>query len=130
MSRQLRVQNIADGIPSSIRSPFVVLIDADDSEWRDKLFLRKMVVSLLAKGCRYFVCSGHQSEDIHDQIDDIIVEFAYEGIVTTFHGDDSKNEVAEFLLFCTVGEMNDILVLVRNADDWSTAIGSASNELA
>ncbi len=79
-----------------IEAPFAVLSEADEKGWRNDSFLNLRVGALLAAGCRYFVCFGSRSEEIHDRIDDVIVEHDYGGVTTTFHGDESAQDVADF----------------------------------
>ncbi len=74
--------------------------------------------ALLAAGCRYFVCFGEQSETVHDRIDDIIVEHGYDGVTTTFHCDESEQDVADFFMTIAFSAMNGALVLSCNQEKW------------
>jgi hypothetical protein len=109
--------------------PFGVLLDADDAEWAEDEHLRKSAVALLEAGCRYFVCFGERSEEVHDRIDDCIVEKTvlggqadYEGVITTYHTDESVADVAEFFLTCALPQMRGALVIARDGQKWSAAL--------
>ena len=112
-----------------VKPPFGALLDADDEVWADDSHLRKASNSLFEAGCRWIVCFGERSEDVHDRIDDFIVEQSvfvgcadYEGIVTTFHNDESVAEVAEFFVTCALREMRGALILVQDKEEWAAAL--------
>lgn len=118
-----------------VDAPFGVLLDADDAQWADDDELRKSAVALLEAGCRYFVCFGERSEDVHDCIDDCIVEKTvlgghgdYEGVITTYHDDESVDAVAEFFVNCALSKMRGALALVRDRNRWSAALKRVIND--
>lgn len=113
--------------------PFAVLLDADDDEWVDEGRIREAALSLLDAGCRYFVCYGERSEEVHDLFDDCIVDKTvlggqadYEGVITTYHTGESVADVAEFFLNCALPEMRGALVIARDGQKWSEALGKAT----
>jgi hypothetical protein len=119
----------------SVERPFAVLLDADDDEWGAAEQLRSVAMSLLEAGCRYFVCFGERSEEVHDRIDDCVVEKSvllgqgdYEGIITTYHADESVADVAEFFVNCALPDMRGALALIRDKQKWAAALGSVIND--
>ena len=102
-----------------VGAPFAVLLDADDLLWRDGGFMDNTVRCLLAAGCRYFVCAGSRGEELHDRIDDLIVEDEYTGITTTFHDGESRPDVIEFFLLCALPGMTGGLVFVQDTLGWA-----------
>jgi len=65
---------------------------------------------LLDGGCRYVVCGGKDCEAWHDAVDDEIVRrhggdshdaLAAAHVMTTWHADESPDEVAWFFVRCT-----------------------------
>ncbi|MGZ8316268.1 MAG: DUF7684 family protein [Telluria sp.] len=59
-----------------------------------------LVEQLLERGCTYFVCAGTYSEELHDRLDDIISSTKQKSeICTTFHNDDSLDDVVNFFVF-------------------------------
>lgn len=106
-------------LPERILEPFAVLLDADDMEWRDPLWIQKSVLNLLNKGCRYFVCFGRKSESVHDSIDDVIIDHDVSNVLTTFHSDESRSETADFFKNVVMDEMAQGVILVRNQMEWA-----------
>ncbi len=101
-----------------IEAPFAVLLEADEPCWLDNSYLRLRTDALLAAGCRYFVCYGGRSEEIHDCIDDVIVEKDLCGLPTTFHRDESIQDVAYFFTNIALSGMTGALVLTRDPSEW------------
>ena len=102
----------------SLDIPFVVFLNADDLGWSDNGFRSRWVNALLKSGCRYFVCFGKKSEELHDGIDDAIVDGEHQYIMTTFHDDESSQEVIEFFRMIASSEMTGALVLVQDLRLW------------
>ena len=116
-----------------VEHPFGALLDADDDKWTNEASLRKASIMLLEAGCRWIVCFGERSEDVHDRIDDYIVEQSvsagrtnYEDVVTTFHTDESVDDVAEFFVTCVLQEMRGALILVQDEEKWAAALSRVS----
>jgi len=105
-------------IDQKIIAPFAVLLDARDSEWRDINWLEEQTLDLIGKGCKYFVCFGQASENLHDSIDDVIINHDVSGVTTTFHNDESKGETFDFFKKVAMNEMNHGLIIVKNQKDW------------
>lgn len=104
---------------SALKRPFAVLLDARDPEWADSLFLSRKAAELLDAGCRYYVCFGPDSELVHDQIDDVIVNHVCEvNVLTTFHDDETVEDVANFFMVVAMNGMAQGLVLVHDSVDW------------
>jgi hypothetical protein len=66
-------------------------------------------------------------------LDDCIVEMSvlggqadYEGVITTYHADESVADVVEFFLTCALLEMRGALVVARDGQKWSEALRKAS----
>ena len=104
-----------------ISSPFLALLDVDNVEWENEQFLCQKSRSLLGLGCRYFVCVGKKAEEIHDRIDDLIVEGKYLDTITTYHYDESDRDIAEFIKYAAMLEMKGLLVLTHDAERWTIA---------
>jgi len=121
MPAKIWVRSVADDV-LDIDAPFSVLLDADEENWDDACLVRRLGKSLLADGCRYFVCFGQRSEVVHDLLDDVIVTEGYQGVTTTFHDDEDKEEVLDFLMDCAARGMKGALVFVRNTIAWETSL--------
>ena len=111
-----------------INAPFGVLLDAGDQAWRDDSFVRERARVLFEAGCRYFVCSGEGSEDLHDCIDDVIVEYDYRDVMTTFH-DEPEEKVAEFFLRFGLAGTGSGLVLVDDLLKWESHLSSQKDRV-
>jgi hypothetical protein len=108
---------------SVIKGPFAVLLNADDPEWVDGSFLRRKTIELLNAGCRYCVCFGRNSEAVHDQIDDVIVNRNSEmNVLTTFHDDETAEDVVNFFTVVAMNGMAQGLLLVRDGNPWLTLL--------
>ena len=112
-----------------VEHPFGALLDADDDKWANEADLRRAAGMLIEAGCRWIVCFGARSEDVHDRIDDYIVEQSvftgrtdYKGVVTTFHADESADDVAEFFVTCALQDMRGALILVQDKEKWAAAL--------
>ena len=63
-------------------------------------------LTLVRSGCRYAVCIGHDCSTWDDSVDDANIEVDpgltdARFVMTTWHEDDSVNEIAHFFLNCT-----------------------------
>lgn len=119
MVTSVKFSEPAAPLVEGVEQPFALLLDADDQDWRDEEFLRRSSLALLEAGCRWFVCFGQRSETLHDRIDDTIVEKDYQSVVTTYHLDESEEEVAQFFKEVALMEMKGGLVLVRDKSRWA-----------
>lgn len=106
-------------LASAVERPFGVFLDAGDEDWGDDDFLRRSCLALMKAGCRWFVCFGPRAEAVHDRIDDFIVEHGYDGVVTTYHSDESEEDAAVFFTDVALMEMKGGLVLVRDRPRWA-----------
>jgi hypothetical protein len=83
-------------------TPSVILLTAwepgDISFARWGVFVEEM----LERGCTYWVCAGTYAEGMHDLIDDIISnKLRDESIATSFHEDETAEEVINFFIYTT-----------------------------
>ncbi len=101
-----------------IGAPFAVFLSADDLGWSDTESRSRRVDALLKAGCRYFVCFGENSEELHDDIDEMIVAGKYQNVITTFHDDESPEDVIEFFETVASSEMAGALALVQDLERW------------
>ena len=115
---RIQLARVGETLPK-VMAPFAVLIDTSDEEWTESSSVKRLTMNLLRAGCRYFVCSGPRSELVHDLIDDVIVEYNYDEVTTTFHEGESNRDVAEFFDRIAVDGMNDALVFVRDTSAWN-----------
>ena len=113
-----------------LQKPFLVVVDTEDAEWNDDDFVCRLGRLLLDSGCRYFVCFGRKSEEIHDRLDDLIIEGDFPlTTMTTYRDDESKDEVANFAKSEIVMlEMKDLVVIARDSKCWETAFARDETE--
>ncbi|GGY20363.1 hypothetical protein GCM10011289_24940 [Paludibacterium paludis] len=104
---------------AGLKKPFAVLLDTRDPLWADSTFLNQKVAELLDMGCRYYVCFGPQSEFVHDQIDDVILNRACEeSVLTTFHDDEAITDVVNFFRVVAMSGMVGGLLLADDQKSW------------
>lgn len=102
-----------------VDTPFAVLLDTDEVEWVSESWVCRKANELLKNGCRYFVCFGPKAEMVHDWIDDLIVaDNSFEDVPTTFHQDESIEDVILFFRRIAMEKMRSGLVIVRDASSW------------
>ncbi len=89
-------------------APKVVLITAWQQDDIISELIKPLVKRLLGSGCGYFVCAGRASENLHDFIDNMILDMSVDDmqlnadkIITTWHDTDTDEEVADFFLHST-----------------------------
>lgn len=117
--------NPREPLPASLRKPFAVLVDARDLAWSDNKRIDRVAADLLHAGCRYFVFFGPGSEVIHDRFDDAISDLDFDGdICTTFHEDETIDDVANFFKVIALDGMEQGLLLVENEASWQARIGN------
>ena len=88
--------------------PCAALLTAWNMERSSTEFWRDIVIYLLNRGTCYFVCAGDYSEQLHDEIDELIYKYdethnsdKSTNVITTYHTDDSIEEIANFYLYGT-----------------------------
>lgn len=112
--------------------PVVALLTSHDAV-RDPAELEPVILTLLNGGCDYFVCFGIASEDLHDRIDELVVERALapdRTVMTTWHDEEPAAEVAEFFLNVAASGEKTLLIAALEPDDAELAamlIRQASN---
>ena len=82
-------------------------------------------LALVRFGCRYAVCMGHDCSSWDDSVDYANIEFEPgltpdKFVMTTWHDDDTVDEIANFFLNCTAyagKTFNNFLVLSIGRDD-------------
>ncbi|MGH2343561.1 hypothetical protein ACRC7T_19050 [Segnochrobactraceae bacterium EtOH-i3] len=98
---------------------FSVLIDTNDNFWSNKELVLKKIEHLIAEKCKYFVCYGVISEEVHDIIDDFIIEDDLnEDIITTYHVNESDDNVAFFYYKIVISKYNYNYVICQDKEKW------------
>lgn len=90
-------------------TPDVVLLSSWEQQDESSFYqIRPIITKLIDLGCKYFVCAGGYSEQLHDFIDDVIFNMSLStgqgsitDIMTTWHDTDTNEEVANFFLYST-----------------------------
>ncbi len=89
-------------------SPSAVLLSSYEHRGDSFQDMRGLIDKLIKLDCKYFVCAGKNSEQLHDFIDDVIFDISlssghknYTDIMTTWHNADTDEEVAFFFLHLT-----------------------------
>lgn len=85
--------------------------------------LRPLIEKLLHKNCSCFICVGINAEALHDFIDDVIVDlsvsndsFTSKNVITTWHDEDTSDEVSDFFLNFTDIKNGVFLVLFSSTE--------------
>jgi hypothetical protein len=91
--------------------PCAVLLTAWTIEKIKTANLNLLINSLLTKGARIFVCAGTYSEQLHDEIDEIIYKYGEEQgeesikeIITTYHEEEPIEDVLNYFINGTVNK--------------------------
>jgi len=107
--------------------PCIVLLTAWSASRASISFWRGMIKYLLDKGTAYFVCVGTFSEKLHDEIDELLYQYDDEqgtkssmNVITTYHADDTPEEVVDYCVYATELKDKDkgciLAVLDENSD--------------
>ena len=112
-----------DELPE-VSTPFVVLIDADDAAWRRSSFVEQACQDLVEHGCRVFVCAGHRSEDIHDQLDGCLESRNLLDLPTTFHSDECPDDTVNFAMVYAATKTYKVLFLVQRQVFWGAHLAN------
>jgi hypothetical protein len=85
---------------------------------------RERVRFFIGKKCVFFVCLGTYSEELHDVIDECLFEYDDEygkdvgvNIITTYHNNESVQDVVNFFIYSTEIEDNNFNFLFAYLDD-------------
>ena len=88
--------------------PCIVLLTAWSVSRASISFWESLIEFLLDKGATYFVCVGAFSEKLHDEIDELMYQYDDEhgterciNMVTTYHADDTLEEVVDYCVYAT-----------------------------
>lgn len=88
--------------------PCIVLLTAWSVSRASISFWESLIKLLLDKGATYFVCVGTFSEKLHDEIDELMYQYDDEhgtehsiNMVTTYHADDTLEEVVDYCVYAT-----------------------------
>lgn len=88
--------------------PYVVLLTAWSIEMATVKILNPLIKFLLARGTKTFVCLGDYSEQLHDEIDEIIYEYDEERgtdvatkVLTTYHADETIDDAVNYFVHGT-----------------------------
>lgn len=108
-------------LPRIVAHPFACLVTAASDEEAKSEAMTSLFESLLASGCRYFVCAGASCARLHDIIDETFVgdsttSFFARGaeIMTTWHSEESPEDLAFFFLRCV--DAPSLVALFENVD--------------
>lgn len=104
-----RDEDVASVLRRHSGRPVVALLSSASGQ--PELF-EAVVQALLDGGCHFFVCHGLVSEELHDRVDDLIIDQGPLEVVTTWHDDESDSEVVEFFLHVAGRERRSLLVVV------------------
>lgn len=82
----------------------VALLIANEEQQSSFLYWQDIILKLLKRGLKYVVCIGRYSEKLHDEIDQWLDEYSIQndnsiGIITTFHPDETIEEIVDFFLY-------------------------------
>lgn len=95
--------------------PSVVLLTAWQKSSVSMSDWHPQIKELLARGCTYFVCAGTFAEELHDIVDEIISTARVELIATTFHPDETAEDVVNFFIYTTTipnGDRNALVAIL------------------
>lgn len=88
--------------------PCIVLLTAWSVSRASISFWESLIEFLLDKGATYFVCVGAFSEKLHDEIDELVYQYDDKhgtersiNMVTTYHADDTLEEVVDYCVYAT-----------------------------
>ena len=103
-----KADEIGEDITATGLIPCVLMITAWTMQIVSVTTWRPLIEVLLKKGCSHIVCAGSYAEQLHDLIDDIVEDSSdlfddrpYDVVLTTYHDDDSAQDVAEFFTNAT-----------------------------
>lgn len=105
-------------------APEIVLLTAWTSEIIHPAFLKTLVTFLLNRGAVCFVCVGDFSEQLHDEIDQILYRYDEEHesnigteVVTTYHAGEPIEDAINFYIHGTQlnGEENGCLLAILDS---------------
>lgn len=103
--RKLIIANKADVFAALVTAnaiPSVVLLSAWSLETISLSVWNDFIHQLLEHGCTYFVCAGEFAEELHDLIDDIIAIYPRsDNFATTFHNDETPDDIVNFFVYTT-----------------------------
>jgi hypothetical protein len=99
-------------IIGSKRVPYIVLIAVWSLKQVSDIAASNVISFLLQEGTTNFVCFGGFSEQLHDEIDELIYQYSdknslFDGaqVITTYHDDEELDEVINYFVHGT--EIND-----------------------
>lgn len=115
---------VGDRVPEPARErPLVALLTSRMGE--DLSEVEPVIRVLLDNGCEYFVCFGPGSEALHDRIDELSLERLDDAhtldATTTWHDDETPDDVAEFFFNVAGSKKSALLVAVLEAHDVTLA---------
>lgn len=98
--------------------PVAALLDCEDERHRGNGLLRTAVESLIEAGCVYFVSFGPRAEEVHDFIDDLLAYAGLKDIMTTFHDEETAEDVANFFVAIAMQKVREGLTLSGERNRW------------
>lgn len=125
--RYLLITNIesVDKTLDSNWTPYAVLLTSWSIETATGSLWNSLIRLLLARGTKTFVCIGSYSEQLHDEIDEIIYEYdgeqgnvISEDTLTTYHVDESIEDTVNYFIHGTEFlEHDGVLLALVGASD-------------
>lgn len=109
-NRELVIHSMAPSAALAMTSPFATFLPAYNARERKQAVA--MAADLIRGGCIEFCCVGPESEQLHDELDDVIVEHGTLDVVTTWD-EEAHEAVVYFLLAATAGRCN-LLALIQS----------------
>ena len=93
----------------------------------DENSYNETIWNLVEAGCDEFCCFGPMSEELHDEIDWLLVDKGYIDVVTTWHND--VVEGCEYFAIAAGGGLNNLLCLAGDLTEITALLERLSNEV-
>ncbi|WP_437833679.1 DUF7684 family protein [Sorangium sp. So ce1153] len=107
-NRKLVISAMGASADHSLQRPFVTLLPAFNPSERQRA--EAITKDLIDLGCVEFCCVGHEAEQLHDAIDNIIEARNALEVVTTWH--EEPSEACEYFLHAAAGGRAHLLALI------------------
>jgi hypothetical protein len=124
-------------LPKIEVAPDVVLLSSWEQDESSLWKIQPLIIELINLGCKYFVCAGKYSEELHDFIDDIVLTLPscrkqeeVNRIITTWHDTDTNSEVADFFLHSTNVSSGLLIAFIDNKELEDSMLKKAILDLA
>ncbi|MGK3985804.1 hypothetical protein WME99_22345 [Sorangium sp. So ce136] len=107
-NRKLVISSLGASADHSIQRPFVTLLPAFNPPERQQA--EAITKDLIDLGCVEFCCVGHEAEQLHDALDNIIEARNALEVVTTWH--EEPSDACEYFLYAAAGGRANLLALL------------------